>query len=75
MTTEKHRGGKGSTEMERLMGGNRSRAINAIIEANATGHNPYGLIADDFRCGAEQVEIGRDGIVRKSSSNTKPFDS
>lgn len=64
---------KGVTEVEKLMGIGRTRAVNAFIDLEATGENPYGLVEDDLRCDAEWVEIDENGMVVKSSANATPL--
>lgn len=50
-------------ELRKQMGFGRARAINDRINGGGKTTN------DDFRCDAEQVEIGKDGRVVKSHSS------
>lgn len=60
-------------ETARLFGLGRAEAVAVKIRADAGQALPGDpvLTDDDFRCDAEQVEISKDGKVRKSSKPDK----
>lgn len=69
MSVNKEEFGGLSSELARMMGFGRARAIAIKKRANEGKSIPTDPIItdDDFKCDAEQVGVDKDGVVRKSS--------